>query len=289
MFFQEIKENLARKLQNIAPYFCAFTFFVFSQGSLLASDWEEPIVLLNDPLVPAIELREGVISEVQVGSDREFVFSKSESMDGIFLQSQNIETNKIFSHTIENSPYLSFAMVPLSDGKGRVVIQYVGFGFVSGVCFEPENLGVKSIANSGLLGFLGICLSRSELPSKNFSMPCENFPLKSMTQKSANDWKSSWQRVRTTSLWHLSTNSSKSQKTSIRRLSMNPTHNTSDISFTWSNGMDGSQQTYSQTKRVPMEVVQVFEVVKNSPRQLTQQILRRPKNLDLFLPNRQLL
>lgn len=103
---------------------------------------------------------------------------------------------------------------------------------------------VKSVAVPGLFGFLGICPNRSDLPSRSFSMPCESSQSKSMTMRSANDWKFLWQPARMIFRLRQSTSSYSILKTLTRSSSLSHIRNTSDISSTWSNEMVGSQRIF---------------------------------------------
>lgn len=283
MVFLEKTEKLAQKLQKNVPFFCALVFVLFSQGSLFANEWEEPVVLLNDPLVPAIELQEGVISEVVVVSNQELAIPTNESEGQDLFQIPNTQVEK---HTVQivtsNHPSISIVSLPEKKGKGLFHCQ-IFQGNNSKPRMEGENLPVKSIASPGLIGFLGICLNRSELPSKNFSTPCENCLLRSMTLRSASDWRFSWQPVRTTSHWLSSTNSSKSQKNLIQRPFLNHTHNTSDISSTWSNGMGECQVKSSPMKKMALEDLGILAEVKRNPNLLPKTALMQKVN-DQTLP-----
>jgi hypothetical protein len=257
MFFQGMTEKLAQKLQKLAMCFCALAMFLFSQGDLFANGWDTPVVLLNDPLVPAIELQHGRISEVVVEKDSKYAF-----------QSQNLENEQ----TIDFSSNAGIKTISHFIGSdcGQILLGAEGseaMDLTIPVAFgrgtnerEHEDHSVKSIANSGLVVFLGICLNRSELPSKNSSTLCANFPPRSMTQKFVSVWKSSWQQVKTTSLWLSSTNSYKIQRTSSLNPFTNLIPNTSDILSTWSNEMAVSLPTSSETMRTQLEQNQGFEV-----------------------------
>lgn len=238
MFFLRITGNLAQKLLNAAPYFCALLFFLFSQGNLFANEWDEPIVLLEDPLVPAIELRDGKISEVFVETNSE-VAHRTDDLEIIkpSVRVANSQSSKSQSLGLV-SELVCYPIFQLEREVGMGNPAIVSHWECSANAKEAEVLSVKSIANLGLFGFLGICLNRSELPSKNSLTQCENYQQRSMTLKFANVWKSSWQPVRTTSLSHTSTNSFRTQRTLIQRQSLNLTHSMSDILSTWSNEMD---------------------------------------------------
>lgn len=286
MFFAGKFKNLARNLLKVSPLLCLLGFLIFPQSGLLANEWDKPVVLLEEPLQPAIELRDGKIAEVRVGSETEIALETSESIVG-FRSNLGNETSgsRITSFPCAISNAQLSAHLEKSNTLGPLSISNFEVGpNHSYVC--PEQFGVKSIANPGLFGFLGICLSRSELPSKNSSTPCENFPLKSMTQKSANDWKSSWQRVRTTSLWHMSTNSSRSQKTSIQRPSQSLTPSMSDTSSTWSNAMEESLATSSPLLMSQERKEQVLGLEKNPA---NSKILPLAQNPRRPVPNRVLL
>lgn len=263
MFFMGKIKNLARNLLKVAPLFCLLGFLVFPQSGLFANEWDKPIVLLEEPLLPAIELRNGEISEVFIGSETELAIQSAgigEGVDPSIGYESSTNSNPLILNTSANSHELS--CLENSQELSSVPHLNCNVGPVP-TPTNPEHFGVKSIASPGLFGFLGICLSRSELPSKNFSTPCENFPLKSMTQKSANDWKSSWQRVRTTSLWHMSTNSSRSLKNSILRPSRNLTPSMSDISSIWSNATGGFPMTSSPLSMSLEVKLQTLDPVKN--------------------------
>lgn len=272
MFFREKIKNVARNLQMFAPVICLLVFLIFPQTNLLANEWDRPVVLMEDPLVPAIELREGVVSEVRYESESELAWEKvnltEENHSTIEKNSSDLEMQFVFSETSKPESSISPATSLVEQDSRRSQVRIDGFGSKQ----EPQHLGVKSIANSGLFGFLGICLSRSELPSKNFSTPCENFPLKSMTQKSANDWKSSWQRVRMTSLWLSSTNSSRSQETSIQKPFTSPTRSMSDISSTWSNGTEEFPMISSQGMKMVMGKVEAVVLEKNQTNRLLERV-----------------
>ncbi len=283
MVFLEITKKLAQKLQKNIPFFCALVFVLFSQGSLFASEWDKPVVLVNDPLVPAIELREGVISEVVVTPNQEIAIpSNRRDAQDIF----QIPNTKVEKHTIRIftsiHPSSLFVSIPGKMEMGLSHCQvYQENNSVPRM--EVENLPVKSIASPGLFGFLGICLNRSELPSKNFSTPCENCLLRSMTLRSASDWRFSWQPVRTTSHWLTSTNSSKSQKTLIQKPFLSHTHNTSDISSTWSNETAECPATSYPMKKMAQEELEILVGIKKNPSLHPKQLLAQKTN-ELTLP-----
>lgn len=255
MFFRELTGKLAQKLQKTAPVLCVLILCSISPGNLYADEWpfqeEEPVVLFEDALLPAIELRDGIISEVIVESKTDVAIADSTSKglhscelsnfnpnhktSSLFSVSRN-KTNIDFSfqNEIVDSPFVFLV-------SGEEILCSAGYSAdtydSNSNRKEGEGFSVKSVANVRLFGFLGICLNRSELPSKNFSMQCENSQPRSMTQRSASDWRYSWQQVKTTSLWLMSTNSSRIRKTSILRPSKSRIRSMSDISSTWSNGM----------------------------------------------------
>lgn len=284
MFFLRLTEKLAQKLLRSVPYICALLIFLFSQGNLFANEWDEPIVLLEDPLVPAIELRDGQISEV-------FVETNSEVAHRI----DDLEIIKPSATVANSHSFKSQSLGLVSELVCHPIVhldQEVGMGKSAAVSYwecstntkEAEVLSVKSIANLGLVGFLGICLSRSELPSKNSLTPCENYHQKSMTLKFANVWKSSWQQVKTTYLWPTSTNSFRTQRTSIQRQSLSHTHSMSDILSIWSNEMDVYPRTLPamklQTQR-PLETKQG----KNLTKQILTLVDQNPNKQNHHLQN----
>lgn len=266
MFFLEKIKNLAQKLHKSAFLILLSIFFIFPTVGLFANEADLPVIIPNDELLTPIELRDGLVLEVTVPKETELVSPETFPSE--------IQTASTFVPSDVSIPELEIFFETSNVERGIVS----GTGLSSqiktlGICkassvFEnpPEHFSVKSIASSGLFGFLGICLSRSELPSKNSSMLCENSLLKSMTRRSANDWKYLWQPVRTTYLSPLSINSSRILKTSILSPSTNHTHNMSDISSTWPNVMEGYPVTYWLEKRTNLPVIALgANQQKNSP------------------------
>lgn len=254
MVFLEKTKKMAQKLQSRASLALLVVFFVFPVSGLFADVADLPVIIPSDELLTPIELRDGLVYQVVVEAKTEMATSESLHLENAPVV---FSTSSLF---INSDSQIEF---PFSSGGVEFaagvlnISQLKKSNFTFGVLvFDngPEHFSVKSIASPGLFGFLGICLSRSELPSKNFSTPCENFQPKSMTRRFANDWKFLWQPVKTTSLWHMSTSSSKTQKTSIQRPSLSHTLSMSDISSIWSNAMAGSQAIFCQEKRKGLSI-----------------------------------
>lgn len=237
MVFLEKIKKMAQKLQSGALLALLTLFFIFPVSGLMADVLDLPVIIPNDELLTPIELRDGLVYEVVVTPETEVV-----SNDSSFLESQSVVLLKS-SSTLDLGVQADFSLttegVVLFPNRNVLLKNAEENLLHRNSVFErgPEHFSVKSIASPGLFGFLGICLSRSELPSKNFSTPCENSLPKSMTRRSANDWKFLWQPVRMTSLWRMSTSSSRMQKTSIPRPSQSHTPSMFDTSSTWSNAM----------------------------------------------------
>ncbi|EOQ94922.1 hypothetical protein LEP1GSC195_0716 [Leptospira wolbachii serovar Codice str. CDC] len=249
MFFLEKIKILAQKLQKGALLGLLSVFFIFPAVGLFANEADLPVIIPADELLTPIELRDGLVFEVVVEPETELAFgasSSSEIDEAIFTLPSDSKGLNLHSSAMtfisEQVPSGDFENLSQSKISRLYTLPPV---FENG----RKHFSVKSIASLGLFGFLGICLSRSELPSKNFSMLCENSLPKSMTRRSANDWKFLWQPVRTTSLWHSSISSSRTLKTSILRPSMSRIPNMSDISSIWLNEMEGSPVTL-QEKRI---------------------------------------
>lgn len=267
MFFLENLKNLAQKLQKSALLVLLSVFFIFPMSGLFANESDLPVIIPADELLTPIELRDGLVLEVKVPDNTELTFEK------ISPQENQLTEDYI---SFDESPLERIIFTEVSTiAKGSVKesgfsskIQTSGISKAS-IVFEkgPEHFSVKSIASPGLFGFLGICLSRSELPSKNSSMLCENSQLKSMTRRSANDWKFSWQPVRTISQSLWSTNSCRILRTSILSPSMSHILSMSDISSTWSNATEGSPVTFWLEKKTNLPVIaQVTNQQKNNLR-----------------------
>lgn len=245
MVFPKKIKKLAQKLQKVTLLALLTVFFIFPASGLLAEEADLPVIIPNDELLTPIELRDGLVFEVVVSEESEFALHENSSSESQVEDSFHLSS---FSKTKSAATLAIAENVKDFSHDSKPVSQIRNFGLCEGASLFENALRhseVKSIASLGLFGFLGICLSRSELPSKNFSMPCENSLLKSMTQRSANDWKFLWQPVRMTSLWLMSTSSSRMLKTSIQRPFRNHTHSMSDTSSTWSNAMEGFLMTFS--------------------------------------------
>lgn len=238
MVFLGKYKNMAQKLQSLAIYLLLSVLFVFPASGLFANESDLPVIIPNDELLSPIELRDGLVYEVTVDQNTEIAFETSSGNEGESSYSKVSAGMQVLAPQFTSEIFCSqFVMAKKCETSSQEKPWAPGLRLS---IFENESkqYPVKSIANSGLFGFLGICLSRSELPSKNFSTQCENSLPKSMTRRSANDWKFLWPPVRMTSLWLSSINSFRMLKTSIRKPSMNPTPSMSDISSTWSNAME---------------------------------------------------
>lgn len=249
MIFSGKIKNLAQKLQKGTLLALVSIFFIFPVSGLFADEADLPVIIPNDELLTPIELKDGLVFEVVVSEATELAVNESsvgETQSGGFLKSSDLSDSQssilFVKAGVEKFPSSRSKFFSETDQERDNKIDFVFEGALGYSC-------VKSIANPGLFSFLGICLSRSELPSKNFLTPCENSLLKSMTQRSANDWKFLWRPVRTTSLWPLSTSSSRIQRISILKPSLSHTHSMSDTSSTWSNEMAVFPATFSLEKR----------------------------------------
>ncbi|TGM21641.1 hypothetical protein EHQ73_10045 [Leptospira meyeri] len=281
VFLDKIKK-LAQKLQSGAFLVLLAVFFIFPVSGLMAEAMDLPVIIPNDELLTPVELRDGLVYEVVVTPQAEMAAN-----DSSFLENGPV----VLSHSSLSSDFSMKQNVPLEnawvvlvtkeDGPSKNVegkLLYDSSVFEKG----SEHFSVKSIASPGLFGFLGICLSRSELPSKNFSTPCENSLQKSMTRRSANDWKFLWQPVRTTSLWRMSTSSFRMQKTSILRPSQSRIPNTFDTSSTWSNAMVESQTIFWREKKTEHPIALVQNPQKNLQRQLVPKANEPQQNPQLL-------
>lgn len=279
MIFSEKMKNLAQKLQKSTLLVLLSVFFIFPATGLFADEADLPVIIPNDKLLTPIELRDGLVFEVVVVDERKLTLNDVEPSKvpqvGEFVFSGE-PTPKPANISMVSNPGMVFLISnnSFSEKDDRRDLKD-GFVFESG----QEHFSVKSIASPGLFCFLGICLSRSELPSKNFSMLCENSLPKSMTRRSANDWKFLWQPVRTTSLWLLSTSSSKMLRTLTPRPSRNLTHSMSDISSIWSNATDESRVTfYPEGMKTELVVTVLPSLQRNS-----QQFSPNPNTVSLNL------
>lgn len=279
MVFSVKIKNLAQKLQKSALLVLLSVFFIFPTMGLLANEPDLPIIIPNDELLTPIELRDGLVLEVTVFEETE--------LTSLEILPSEIQTAVAFVSSDVSAPELAIFCETSNLEKGLLKESELSSQSKTlGICkaasvFEnaPEHFSVKSIASPGLFGFLGICLSRSELPSKNFSMLCENSPPKSTTRRSANDWKFLWLPARTIYHLPLSISSSKILKTSILKASMSRIHNTSDISSIWSNATEGSPVTFWLEKRINLPET---ALVPNLPKS-SQQAALEPSALRLNL------
>lgn len=266
MIFSEKIKNLVQKLQKSTLLVLLSVFFIFPISGLFANEADLPVIIPNDELLTPIELRDGLVLEVVVTEERELAFDAIPTSEiqtaAAFVSSDASAQELTHLGILPNAETVSLnSNGSFSQMEDKVILEEA-FVFEN----SPEHFSVKSIASPGLFGFLGICLSRSELPSKNFSMLCESSLPKSMTRRSANDWKFLWQPVRTTSLWPLSTNSSKMLRTSTPRPSRNHTHSMSDISSTWSNATVGFPVTFWQEKRTDLlRTAQALSLLESNP------------------------
>lgn len=281
VFLGKIKK-LAQKLQSGAFLALLTLFFIFPASGLMADVLDLPVIIPNDELLTPIELRDGLVYEVVVTPETEIVAN-----DSMFLENKSVVL-------LNPSPTLDLGEQADSSLKTEGVILFPNGNVLlinaernlrqRNLDFErgPEHFFVKSIASPGLFGFLGICLSRSELPSKNFSTPCENSLQKSMTRRSANDWKFLWQPVRMTSLWRMSISSSRMQKTSIPRPSQSHTPSMSDTSSTWSNAMAEYPVIYCLEKTTEPPTALVQSPLKSINLQMAQKANNPPQNPQLL-------
>lgn len=278
MVFSENTKKMAQKLQTYAVSLALSFFFIFPVSNLLANESDLPVIIPNDVLLTPIELRDGLVLEVTVVPDTEIAFESpvgSEEESFLFTDSSDSQ-ELVLSLPLEISKtncVFEMGCKTISRGKSLPAEELLSI-------FEndPEHFPVKSIASPGLFGFLGICLSRSELPSKNFSMLCENSLPKSMTRRSANDWKFLWRPVKTTYLWPSSTNSYRMLKTSTLKPSTNLTPSMSDISSTWSNGMEEFPVTYCQGKRTDLLKILAPSLLESSQMLVAQNPNALPLN-----------
>ncbi|EKJ86029.1 hypothetical protein CLV96_3000 [Leptospira meyeri] len=281
VFLGKIKK-LAQKLQSGTFLVLLAVFFIFPISGLMADAMDLPVIIPNDELLTPVELRDGLVYEVVVTPQAEMATNDSSLLENGPM---------VLSHSSLSSDYSAKQNVPLKNARVVLatkedVLSKDAEGELphSSSVFEKgsEHFSVKSIASPGLFGFLGICLSRSELPSKNFSTPCENSLPKSMTRRSANDWKFSWQPVRTTSLWRMSTSSFRMQKTSILRPSQSRIPNTFDTSSTWSNAMAESPTIFWLEKKTEHPIALVQNPLKNLRWQLVPKANEPQQNPQLL-------
>lgn len=231
MNFLRNRHKLARIL--LGNFAFAFATLCLSPATLFAHEKIRPVVLPEIELVTPVQLIDGVVSEVVVpGPETKIAASKSSAKMEIShlkrLQGEALVQASCHTATTldsipgQNCQSLSESANSSLLGKNQI-------------CAKGSDL--KSIANLGLLAFFEICLSQSELPSRNLSMPCANSPSKSMIPKSANDSRSLWRQAKTTFLWHRSISSLQIPRILIPEALLNHLHNMSDISSIWLSGM----------------------------------------------------
>jgi hypothetical protein len=237
MKFLQIRHKLAHIL--LGNLFLSAALVFFSLTSLSANEVEEPTVLPAIELVAPVQLVNGIVSEVIVLENKnQFAFgdqSLSFVKTGkekwrVQIQFQNLLGNRLVT---ESSCALSANQDFLPVAKDAFRMAH----FLK-KCNDGEAVALKSVANPGLLAFFEICLSQSELPSRNLSTPCVNSLSKSMIPRSANDWRSSWPQAKTTSLWHKSISSWQIQRVSIQGRSLSRSRSMSDTSSIWLSAMD---------------------------------------------------
>lgn len=282
MVFLEKIKKLAQKLQSGAFLALLALFFIFPVSGLMADVLDLPVIIPNDELLTPIELRDGLVYEVVVTPETEAVTN-----DSLFLENKSaVLLNPSFTLGLGEQADFSLKTegVILFPNRNVLLKNAEKNLLQRNSVFErgPEHFSVKSIASPGLFGFLGICLSRSELPSKNFSTPCENSLPKSMTRRSANDWKFLWQPVRMTSLWRMSTSSSRMQKTSIPKPSQSHTPSMSDTSSTWSNAMAEYPVIFYLEKTIEPQTALVQSPLESLHLQMAQKANEPPQNPQLL-------
>lgn len=280
MFFGKLNTFLARNLLSV----CFLAAVVFSpvlpHQSIFSESVFSPLVLEIEPLLPPVILVEGVVSEVVV-SEEDQIADSSLVLEEVTRSSLTFQKGKFFPLLGVAADQTSSVTPAFYLGDSSAKENGLSFYSVrkncaevsqmacpnptnsSGADFYPHSKSslfvLKSVAFQGLFGFLGICPNRRDLPSKDSSMPCESYPWKSMTMRSANDWKSLWQPVRTIFPLPSSISYSLIQRTSIPNLSTNLIPNTSDISSTWSNEMEGFPRTYWEEREVTLHWAKILQ------------------------------
>lgn len=227
MNFLRNGHNLARIL--LGNFAFALGILCLSPATLFAETEIQPIVLPAVELITPVLLAHGVVSEVVV-PETETNIAVSQSSAKIESSDLKRRPGHCLAQPIGST---ATALDSLFANDCRSVSERA----VSSLSQKNEpgakTSDLKSVANLGLLAFFEICLSQSELPSKNLSTPCANSPSKSMIRKSANDSRSLWPLAKTISLWHRSISCLLIPRTSILEASPSRLHNMSDISSIW--------------------------------------------------------
>ncbi|MDZ4726383.1 MAG: hypothetical protein SH817_09505 [Leptospira sp.] len=250
--------KLARNLLTQLGF--AGLVFLFCGSSIFANVSEKPIIIPADPLLTPVQLVNGIISEVTVPSTSIAVIAHAD-----FFPSSKITgtkgNGKVKSIRLTHETYFSNSIrleSPASVDDLRN--ENAPFGFLAKrsifkIKSDLRQSVLKSIAKTGLFAFFEICLSQSELPSKNLSMRCENSQWKSMTQRSANAWKSSWPLAKMTYLLPKSICSLLTRKASTHVPSQSRLRSMSDTLSIWSNEVVSSQQTSPAIPQPQLEAI----------------------------------
>lgn len=181
-------------------------------------------VFYEEALVPPIYMKDGEISIVSDGIDPvadRVVLLKTQGqsteslVSTVATSTESVCANSSVSEAVFRMPE-SFRTIQSKEGSANNPSSHVeirqpqAFGILSTPDSRWEVLGaheLKSVANSRLFALLALCPKQNALPSRNSSMPCESSLLKSMTLRSANDWRSSWRPAKTICRLHKSTHS----------------------------------------------------------------------------------
>jgi hypothetical protein len=236
MNFLGIRHNLARIL--LSKISLALAIFFLSGLSLFADESQEPIVLPLPELIAPVQLVDGVVSEVIV-PEAPFQFANhtfSSKSDHFFSQTHGAKNSPLL-FTLPSIPGALAICSPRENATMRGLVGQFALQDSLKNKADAEPWDLKSVANLGLVAFFEICLSQSELLSRNLSTQCVNSLLKSTIQKSANALRFSWQQAKMTYHWPKSTSSSQILKTSILDPLQSPSHSMSDTSSTWSKEM----------------------------------------------------
>ncbi len=236
MNFLKNRHNLARFL--LKPVGFAIVFFCLCGTSLFADENIEPIIIPATELLTPVVLVNGVVSELVVTPPKvQFAKLPKVSEPLLFVGGVKKEGNRFGNFLFAMESFCPSGPSSIRSREKTLAPAYDLIPLFSKFGKEPDRSDLKSIANLGLFAFFEICLSQSELPFRNSSMPCASSLSKSMIRKSANAWKSSWQPVKMTSLWPRSTFSLPILRISILERSLSLSRSMSDILSIWSNEM----------------------------------------------------